>query len=86
MNKSKQGKVKAYLENHINILRETGHIGNANCYAATLNMLTHYDNKFDTRIFSEIDIKFVNGFDIFLQKEGVKEIQENTTLKLFGAY
>lgn len=72
LNKSKQGKVKAYLENHINTLRETGHIGNANCYAATLNMLTHYDNKFDTRIFSEIDIKFVNGFDIFLQKRGCK--------------
>lgn len=72
LNKEKQGKIKAYLENHINILRETGHTGNANCYASTLRMLQNYDNKFDKRIFSEIDIKFVNGFDVFLQKRGCK--------------
>ena len=35
-------------------------------------MLGHYDNKFDKRVFSEIDIKFVNGFDVFLQKRGCK--------------
>ena len=67
-----QGKIKAYMENHINILRETGHTGNANCYAATLNMLEHYDKKFEKRAFSEIDIKYVNGFDVFLQKRGCK--------------
>ena len=72
LNKSKQGKIKAYLEDHINILRETGHVGNANCYAATLNMLEHYDSKLDKKVFSEIDIKFVNGFDIYLQKRGCK--------------
>ena len=72
LHKSKQGKVRIYMENYIEILRETGHIGNANCYAATLNMLGHYDNKFDKRVFSEIDIKFVNGFDVFLQKRGCK--------------
>jgi len=72
LNKSKQGKVKIYMENHINILRETGHTGNAICYASTLRMLEHYDSKFDTKIFSEIDIKFVNGFDVFLQKRGCK--------------
>lgn len=72
LNKSKQGNVKAYMENHINILRETGHIGNAKCYAATLNMLENYDSRFGKKIFSEIDIKFVNGFDIFLQKRGCK--------------
>ncbi|WP_373145835.1 phage integrase SAM-like domain-containing protein [Bacteroides thetaiotaomicron] len=72
LNKSKQGKIKAYMEDHINILRETGHVGNANCYAATLNMLEHYDSKLDKKVFSEIDIKFVNGFDIYLQKRGCK--------------
>lgn len=72
LNKSKQGNVKAYMENYIDILRETGHIGNANCYAATLNMLEHYDDKLEKRVFSEIDIKFVNGFDVFLQKRGCK--------------
>ena len=72
LNRTKQGKVKDYMENHINNLRDTGHTGNANCYAATLKMLGHYDRKFDKKIFSEIDIKFVNGFDIFLQKRGCK--------------
>ena len=72
LNKEKQGKIKDYMENHINILRETGHIGNAICYANSLRMLEHYDSKFSKRIFSEIDIKFVNGFDVFLQKRGCK--------------
>jgi integrase len=72
LNKSKQGKIKDYMENHINILRETGHTGNANCYAASLRLLEHYDCKFSKKLFSEIDIKFVNGFDVFLQKRGCK--------------
>ena len=72
LNKEKQGKVKAYIEHHIKTLRETGHVGNANCYTSTLRLLEHYDDKFDKRVFSEIDIKFANGFDIFLQKRGCK--------------
>lgn len=72
LNRSKQGKVKAYMEKHIKILHETGHIGNANCYTSTLRMLELYDSKFEKRVFSEIDIKFVNGLDIFLQKRGCK--------------
>lgn len=72
LNKERQGKIKDYMENHINILLETGHIGNAKCYSSTLHMLELYDNKLNKRVFSEIDIKFVNGFDIFLQKRGCK--------------
>ena len=72
LNKSKHGKIKDYMENHIKILRETGHTGNANCYAASLRLLEHYDSKFSKKLFSEIDIKFVNGFDVFLQKRGCK--------------
>jgi hypothetical protein len=72
LNKAQQGKIKAYMENHISILHETGHIGNAKCYAASLHMLELYDNNLHKRLFSEIDIKFVNGFDIFLQKRGCK--------------
>lgn len=82
LNRSKQGKVKAYIENHINILRETGHIGNANCYASTLRILSHYDTKFSKRVFSEIDIKYVNGFDVFLQK---RECKGNTRKYYFKA-
>lgn len=82
LNKEKQGKIKVYLENHINTLRETGHVGNANCYSSTLRLLEHYDSKFHKRIFSEIDIKYVNGFDIFLQK---RECKGNTRKYYFKA-
>ena len=35
-----------------------------------LNMLEHYDSRLDQKTFSEIDIKYVNGYDVFLQKRG----------------
>lgn len=68
LHRAKRGKVKEYLENHIEVLRQTGHIGNANCYASTLRMLELYDGKLNQRLFSEIDIKYVKGFDVFLQQ------------------
>ena len=68
VNASKQNKFKPYLENHIRILQETGHIGNAACYSETLRMLQHYDPKLGQRLFPDIDLKYVNGFDIYLQK------------------
>ena len=37
-----------------------------------LRLLELYDNRFDKKLFSEIDIKFVKGFDIFLQKRGCR--------------
>ncbi len=70
LNKTKQGKVKAFLEAHIQTLKETGHIGNADCYSAILRVLEGYDSKFGKRVFSEIDIKYVKGFDVYLQKRG----------------
>jgi integrase len=72
LNKGKQGKVRAYWESHIKTLRETGHTGNANCYAQTLSILEQYDKQLDKRVFSEIDIKFVRGLDVYLQKRGCK--------------
>ena len=39
LNPSKQGKFCAYLENHIQTLRDTGHTGNAKCYFETLRLL-----------------------------------------------
>ena len=69
-NRSKQGKIKPFFEAHIKNLRDTGHFGNANNYAATLKQLENYDNKLGKRVFSEIDIKYVNAFDIHLQKRG----------------
>ena len=67
LNRSKQGKVKYFFENQIQKLKETDHIGNALCYQRTLDMLEIFDKKFDKKIFSEIDIKYIRAFDSFLQ-------------------
>ncbi len=70
LNRSKKGKIKDYFLNHIITLKETNHIGNAACYRTTLHMLELFDKKFGEKIFPEIDIKYVNNFDIYLQKRG----------------
>jgi integrase len=67
LNRSKQGKVKHFFENQIRKLKETNHIGNALCYQRTLDMLKVFDKKFDQKLFSEIDIKYIRAFDTFLQ-------------------
>ena len=72
LNPSKQGKFCAYLENHIQTLRDTGHTGNAKCYFETLRLLKYYDGKLSQRLFSDIDLRYVRNFDTFLQKRGCK--------------
>jgi len=67
LHRSKQGKVKHFFENQIQKLKETNHIGNALCYQRTLDMLKVFDKKFEQKLFSEIDIKYVRAFDTFLQ-------------------
>lgn len=64
----RQGKFLLYLENHIKILRDTGHVGNANSYESMLVILTLFDQKLGERVFGEIDLKYVKGLDVFLQK------------------
>ena len=59
------------MDNLITTLKETNHIGNANCYKATLHMLELSDKKFKDKVFAEIDIRYV-AFDVFLQKRGCK--------------
>ncbi len=66
-NYSKKGKVKSFFENEIKNLRKTGHTGNANCYERTMHMLQLFDKKFEKRLFPEIDLKYVQSFNIFLQ-------------------
>ena len=72
LNPSKQGKFCAYLESHIQTLRDTGHTGNAKCYFETLRLLKYYDSKLNQRLFSDIDLRYVRNFDTFLQKRGCK--------------
>lgn len=67
LNRSKQGKVKHFFETQIRKLKETDHIGNALCYQRTLDMLVIFDKNFHKKIFSEIDIKYVRAFDVYLQ-------------------
>ena len=80
--KTSKGKVKDYFNNIITTLKETGHIGNSTCYSRTLHMLELFDSKFDKKVFSEIDIKYVKAFDVFLQK---RECKGNTRKYYFKA-
>lgn len=68
LNTSKQGKFKDYLEKHIQTLRETGHTGNVKCYFEMLRLLGYYDPKLSQRLFADIDLRYVRGFDVYLQK------------------
>ena len=67
LNRSKKGKVKPFFENLIKTLKDTDHTGNAICYQRTLDMLELFDKNLDKKIFSEIDIKYVRAFDVFMQ-------------------
>lgn len=78
---SNKGNVKDYFEKLIQTYKDTNHIGNAACYNRTLHLLELFDDNFSERVFPEIDIKYVKAFDVFLQKENVKAIQESFILK-----
>ena len=80
--KISKGNVKDYFNTVITTLKETGHVGNSVCYSRTLHMLELFDNKFDKKVFSEIDIKYVKAFDVFLQK---RECKGNTRKFYFKA-
>ena len=67
---SSKGNVKDYFNSLISTLRDTNHFGNAECYARTMHMIELFDNKFDERVFPEVDIKYVKSFDVYLQKRG----------------
>ena len=70
LNTSKQGKFNAYFTDRIAELHATGHIGNSQTYKQTQDILKSYDRKLDQRLFSDIDLRYVRGFDMFLQKRG----------------
>jgi len=72
LSKVKQGNLYIYTTAHIQVLRSTGHIGNAICYERLLHMLSIFDKDIKERVFSEVDIKYVKRFDVFLQKRGNK--------------
>ncbi len=65
--KAKRGRAELYFVSVIDELRKTDHIGNAECYARTLHMLQLFDPKFAKRVFSEISLKYIKDFDIWMQ-------------------
>ena len=81
LNRSKKGKVKPFFENHIQTLKNTGHQGNARSYEIALRMLEIFDKKFEKRLFPEVDIKYVQDFDAFLQtpRESIYKYKNGTT-------
>lgn len=81
LNRAKKGKVKPFFENHIQVLKNTGHVGNAKNYERALAILEIFDKKFNKRLFSEIDIKYIRDFDAFLQtpRESVCKWRNGTT-------
>ncbi len=72
LHKSPQNNVKDFIDSIISTLRETEHIGNSYCYSSTLRMLELFDCHFKHRIFTEIDLRYVKAFDVFLQKRSCK--------------
>ena len=51
LNKAKKTGVETYFDKHIAKLKQSGHIGNMNCYAQTLHLLKLSDSKFDKLVF-----------------------------------
>lgn len=67
---SRQGKVYDYFMRQVENLKATKHIGNAKVYERTLRMLAKYDPKIKERVFSELDIKYINRFNLEMEKDG----------------
>lgn len=67
---SKKGKIYDYWVKQIEIQRVTGHDGNARAYKAGLHILEKYDKKIKERLFSEIDIRYVNALNVALERDG----------------
>ena len=61
LNHTKKEKIYDYFINHIQILKDTNHTGNALCYSGTLHILELFDKKFKSKLFSEIDINLSSG-------------------------
>lgn len=68
--KSKQGKFLDFVCLCINGMKETGHIGNAKVWERVVYNLKLFDKKLSSRYFQEIDLKYVNGYNQFMEKRG----------------
>lgn len=73
LHKSNVGNVSDFYHLTIKKLKDTGRFGNAQKYIDSLASLRLFSKKFDTLVFSEIDLKFVQDYNTFLQKPRIVE-------------
>ncbi|MDH6357144.1 phage integrase SAM-like domain-containing protein [Parabacteroides sp. PF5-9] len=76
LHKTYQSNVSEFFTKLVSDLKATGHDGNAECYQRTLEMLCIFDSEFNKRIFSEINLKYVRAFDVFLQKPRISKYKK----------
>lgn len=68
--KSKQGKFLDFVRLRITEMKDTGHIGNAKVWERVVYNLRLFDKRLSVRYFQEIDLKYVNGYNQFMEKRG----------------
>lgn len=51
-------------------MKDTGHIGNAKVWERVVYNLRLFDKRLSARYFQEIDLKYVNGYNQFMEKRG----------------
>lgn len=64
----KKGKLYDYFKKRIEEFKLAGHIGNAKVYEKVLQSLMRYDKKLKERLFSEIDIRYINKLDLLMER------------------
>lgn len=69
LNKSEKKGIEQYFLQHIEKLSKSGHVGNKICYQNTLNMIKLHDKDFGSRVFNEIDLRYINDFHDYLYSE-----------------
>jgi integrase len=67
LNRSKHTGVEGFFNIVIDKLTKAGSIGNATCYARTMDMLKMFDADFSRKVFQDIDFKYVSRFDDYLK-------------------
>lgn len=82
---SKRGKVYDFWMRLIDDLMATGHIGNAKVYARDLHLFCLYDSKAKQRLFSDIDVKYINRLNHAMEVKGCCGNTRMHTLKTFRA-
>lgn len=82
---SKRGKVYDFWMRLVDDLMVTGHIGNAKVYARDLHLFCLYDSKAKQRLFSDIDVKYINRLNHAMELNGCCGNTRMHTLKTLRA-